>query len=295
MKNKPARVYLFGGLGNQIFQYYFGIFLSLTQKREVIFDESLVSVHGNNHGTRLSSLLNIKTTRTKPNLLNHILSLKFRILARVQRNLLKKPFLEFAKTFTSTEVGFVDIDFASSNANSYFGYFQSSRYFELAGGGEIFLDALRNSAIKYKDQFKNIKDSNSFGIHIRRGDYVGLSESYGILSTGYYVRALTKLGLNRNSVLYILSDDIDFAKTFLLNVLPEVKCFYIDDLEPLESLLLFSQCKRICISNSTFGYWAAMLGNPEAVTAPKKWFRNLPDPEGIIPENWYRIESEWEV
>lgn len=295
MRNKPARVYLFGGLGNQIFQYYFGIYLAITQNRDVIFDESLISVYGNNHGTKLSNFLNIRITKPSTKLQGQIQSLKFRILAKIQRNLQKKNFLNYAKTFVSIETGFVDIDFATSSANSYFGYFQSSKYFEKVGGRSIFHQNLVSlKQPDYSKKYKEIQNRNSVGIHIRRGDYVDLSQSYGILAIDYYEKALKDLGANRDSVLYVLSDDIDFAARFLSDLLPEAKRIYIDDLAPLESLLLFGQCQKICISNSTFGYWGALLGNPEVVVAPKKWFRNLPDPKEMLPENWHKIEPEWE-
>jgi hypothetical protein len=69
---------------------------------------------------------------------------------------------------------------------------------------------------------------------------------------------------------------------------------YVAETEPLESLLLLGECQKICISNSTFGYWAAMLGNAENVVAPAKWFRNLEDPRDLLHPNWISIPSSWQ-
>lgn len=55
-------------------------------------------------------------------------------------------------------------------------------------------------------------------------------------------------------------------------------------------LKLMSKCKHFILPNSTFGWWAAwMSDNPEKIIyAPKKWFIASNEPEGLIPNNWRR-------
>ena len=151
-----------------------------------------------------------------------------------------------------------------------------------------------SNRIEYENISRKIQTQGAVGIHIRRGDYLALYENFGILSIGYYEKALKALGMDGNSAICLASDDMEFAKSFLSNLFPEMERIYLEDFTPLESMMLLGQCKRICISNSTYGYWAAMLGNPEVVVAPKKWFRNLPDPLDLLPESWLLQESEWE-
>lgn len=56
-------------------------------------------------------------------------------------------------------------------------------------------------------------------------------------------------------------------------------------------LKLMSACKHFILPNSTFGWWAAwMSNNPNKIVyAPKKWFIAAPEPEGLIPNNWRRL------
>ena len=56
-------------------------------------------------------------------------------------------------------------------------------------------------------------------------------------------------------------------------------------------LKLMSACKHFIITNSTFGWWGAwMSNNPDKIVyAPKKWFTSSSEPEGLIPNEWRRI------
>lgn len=55
-------------------------------------------------------------------------------------------------------------------------------------------------------------------------------------------------------------------------------------------LKLMSACKHFILPNSTFGWWAAWMSNNDnkIIYAPKKWFASSTEPEGLIPSNWRR-------
>ena len=64
----------------------------------------------------------------------------------------------------------------------------------------------------------------------------------------------------------------------------------------IDSLAAMSLCSRHIIANSTFSWWGAFLTDGQSkVIAPDKWFRNGDDPYKLIPNNWTRIESKWEL
>ena len=65
--------------------------------------------------------------------------------------------------------------------------------------------------------------------------------------------------------------------------------------DPVESLMLMSKAAHIAISNSTFSWWAATFsGDDSTVYAPTKWFEQREDPKDLYPDNWVKIQSEWE-
>jgi hypothetical protein len=295
MKNKDTQVFLFGGLGNQLFQYYFGLYLVKSEGKSVTFDESISKKFGNNHGTTLSSFLNIESRGSKSNLQSAISSFALRILIKVQDKVKIEKLLRTIRLYVATEVGFSYVHKPNTPLKRYFGYFQTWRYFDSVGGKSIFHENLQGPrSDQYLKYSELISSRKTIGIHVRSGDYLTLSDSYGLLASSYYDKALACLGLDEETQILLVSDDIDLAEGLLSGIAPKSNWINLRDTGPLESILLLGQCEKICISNSTFGYWAAMLGKAETVIAPDKWFRNLDDPKDLIPDNWLLQASEWQ-
>jgi hypothetical protein len=294
MKDKKAQVYLYGGLGNQLFQYYFGLYLKKFEGKSIIFDGSITANFGKNHGTSLQNVLNIESRESKNFLQSKLISFVLRILIKLESKIRIKKLLQVVGIYIAPQVGYSYVHEPKGPIKKYFGYFQTWRYFDSVGGKSMFYEKLRGPrSVQYSKYFELIASKKTIGIHVRSGDYLTLSDSYGLLAPSYYDKALLSLGLEEETQIVLVSDDIDLAKGLLSEIATQSNWIYIQDLEPLESMLLLGQCQKICISNSTFGYWAAMLGNAETVIAPSKWFRNLEDPIDLIPKNWLVQSSEW--
>ena len=143
---------------------------------------------------------------------------------------------------------------------------------------------------KNKDLACFISNNNTWFVHVRRGDY--LSEKYKKLFDGccpisYYEQALSDVIAKEQEPKFIcFSDDIVWAK----DNLPKVFTKYIDwntgENSPID-MYLMSLCRGAIIANSTFSYWGACLGNKKTrVYYPKKWInssRGVPD---IFHEDW---------
>jgi hypothetical protein len=141
----------------------------------------------------------------------------------------------------------------------------------------------------------------TISVHIRRGDYMNSLDSFGVLSSKYYNSAI-EFTLENSSTSFsrvlVFSDDIAVAKQLFseLNISLPVQFAESPENYPEETLMLMSQSDAIIISNSTFSWWAAQLGNKSKfVVCPSKWFRGMLDPEDLIPPEWHQRESQWEI
>ncbi|MCV9927465.1 alpha-1,2-fucosyltransferase [Flavobacterium sp. LS1R49] len=168
------------------------------------------------------------------------------------------------------------------------GWFQSEKYFDIDSAKSYFQfksSLLTNLKIKYKDAFakKNIL------ISIRRGDFVDHPD-YFQLPIQYYIHALISNFPDwSKSSLIILSDDIEYCKyhfSFLENA------YFANQLSAIEQLALSSMCDDFIISNSTFSWWCAWLGEKvdSKVIRPLHYFteskRKVDNDQDYFPERW---------
>ena len=151
------------------------------------------------------------------------------------------------------------------------GWLQSEKNFEQIKIKEIF---------KFKKEFSKeliskhhqLFSRKTILISIRRGDFVN-NPYFFQTSFKYYLLAIFKNfpdWADRNLV--FTSDDIAYCKyhfSFLKNA------FFLNNLSAIEQMALASQFDDFVISNSTFSWWMARLGEKEnsKVIRPLKYFR----------------------
>lgn len=136
--------------------------------------------------------------------------------------------------------------------------------------------------------------NNSVSLHVRRGDYLNNPEIYGgICTEEYYGRAVARIREKTDDPLFIVfSDDTEWAKEKFGN---DTSFVFAQDLLPKDhpdwvEMMLMSRCRHNITANSSFSWWGAYLnGNEEKnVIAPKKWVNNVTAPD-ICPDDWIRI------
>jgi hypothetical protein len=184
---------------------------------------------------------------------------------------------------------------------SIFGYYQSSRYFaDVSGDVHRLFDPhpmIKNvTAAKYGVYLTEEGKANTVIVHIRRGDYMTASNTriHGILTPLYYRAAMKHFRdtLGPSTQFLLFSDDYNYCEAT-----------YKDDLgvtcinEPNEAVALhfMSQFRHYIISNSSFSWWAAYLGEPATtVIAPDRWFGpgGPQDYEDIYEPGWLRLTAE---
>lgn len=123
------------------------------------------------------------------------------------------------------------------------------------------------------------------GVQVRRGDYV-LHPRLNVTTPGYFLTALEWMRRKiEKPHFFVVSDDAHFChklmeKQFDVTVMPPQSA--IDGLRTLAS------CKAHVISNSTFGWWGAWLGESGPVIVPEHW-HHQPGSYG----NWNPVPGRW--
>jgi len=293
MKNKESfTVEIAGGLGNQLFMFYAGLFFQEHFQREVTFDISdfsrIEALHPGANIQTLGLLDNFRTTNRSV-FPSHLVE---STISRL-KHITKKNFQ--GEVFISDNVGYSNPNSISPSITKIKGYFQSWFYFDsLRDKPVLSLANLRNPSEWIIDKLETAKSERVLALHIRRGDYVlPANRTTGILSRQYYEKAIEQSS-DYDSIWVFTDSPRVVEKEFThLNVSFEIVTPPSNS-DPVESLLLMSAAQQIVISNSTFSWWSAMLAaNGTGVTAPSKWFELREDPFRLIPDTWVRVSSDW--
>ncbi len=288
---------LMGGLGNQLFQIFTTIALSIELKDKYMFPNNICG------GARTQTYWDT-------------------ILKELKRNIITAPLTSLRlPVYKESEFKYNKIPLSPNIVNKsggiiLYGYYQSYKYFEKE------YKRITNY-IKLDEQRKMVRDTYFvdaeylspkncvISLHFRMGDYINLQESHPILDTKYYIKSI---GLILNK-LKIKSDNVDRRVTILYfnekedsdDVLKKIelikneysfiefKCADSEsNLEDWQQILLMSCCQHNIIANSSFSWWGAYFNNnPQKIVCyPDKWFgENLKtnDVSDMCPNTWYKV------
>lgn len=286
-------VKLWGGLGNQLFQYAFALYLEKNLNEQVSFFTVDTGIKDRTLDLKkLIGDLNLLT----PNDLRKYFYLSgsgfeyrierkaVQILPWLNRQFFVEPDLRFIKNIPP-------------KASLFDGYWQSFKYVESIS--KFLEDHLHLTGILNvnDDTVLKIKKSNSVAVHLRRGDYLfsKQKEIYVQCSSEYYKNAFDIITKRTNNpVFFIFSDNIEQTAEFFdhsTNIVNVDSRGYSDP--PLRDLQLMSMCRHNIIANSTFSWWAAWLNsNPDKIViAPKKWYNGKLNEftDDLIPDKWIRV------
>lgn len=120
---------------------------------------------------------------------------------------------------------------------------------------------------------------NTLAVHVRRGDYANnpkVNSVFGTLPSEYFLNAFQMVSDSHEiEEVLVVSEDLEWCKNnlkFKFNT-----CFYESkSMKPLELLYLLTKAQHFILSNSSFSWWAAFLGEkPESsVFLPGKWSKS---------------------
>jgi len=266
----------YGRLGNQLFQYAALKSLSLRKNYQLVLP--------NNQYNRLTDF-NLRVHYAPVNVIpiHHIYNEKY---------------FHYDEEF-----------FNVKDNTSFEGYFQSEKYFkdidyvikrEFTLRDNLIVEQALNTILKIRNKHPNQKIT---GFHIRRGDNVPAQNNYATLDGAQFKvnkqdyhplleQKYIDYCLNefQNEIKLIFSDcqtDILWCKE---NLKAE-NMYFIGGNNDLFDFYMMQLCDNLCISNSSFSWWAAWLNknSNKRILAPNKWFgkeyanHNLKD---LFPQSW---------
>lgn len=284
-----------GGIGNQLFQYYAGLNLANETNSSVDLLLSGAKEHKSNH--RDSDIMKLKPLEV----MNVVSSTGDDFASFVRKMIFSLCVRSNKVSLLVASFGFITDPFLGERHRKFAGreyylkgYFQTYKNFDSCTPSQKKL-SLKNPSDWYMLLSEEIMSANAVGIHIRRGDYVDLADSFGLLGENYYKRALKLVaGCLENPKFYVFSDDINAAKRLLEEMVTENIIFVEPPSESnaVETLLLMSSCDGMILANSSFSYWGALLGDKKRIVVfPRPWSFSRKVTEPQAPPNWIECES----
>lgn len=282
-----------GGLGNQLFQYALGRYLSISKNTALQLDISSYKSDTLREYRLASFCINASAsdklpffaTDGKARHLNQFIQAVRGVFYRPFEIIREKSFAFDPQIFNCSDQAYVD------------GFWQSEKYF-LPIANTIREDLHLKTPIKgnLKNIAEQIQACNSVSIHVRRGDYVNnptTSAYHGVCSAQWYHNATNQiLQKVENPTFFVFSDDYEWAKKNLQFSSPAVYIKPSPDGEECIDMHVMSLCQHNIIANSSFSWWAAWLNrNPnKMVIAPQDWFVAGPkQTNDLIPPQWTRM------
>lgn len=185
------------------------------------------------------------------------------------------------------------------------GFFQEYKYGKYLKNAGISFS--RKAEYQVTEASSIISDKNSISIHIRGGDYnrADVFRDYGNICTeDYYNKAAAEICTAIEKPFFVVfTNDLEYASSILKktsikdfvfaeNLIQDEQSELRDD--PAFSMYLQTLCKANIIANSTFSWWGAFLNERQdkLVISPSKWHNKRPEViEKLVPDisGWRKL------
>jgi hypothetical protein len=271
---------IYGGLGNQMFQY--ALYLSKkNQGYNVVPDISLFRSDKNHlmhNGFELDKLFNLN-----PSVVFHS-----SLFSQYVIKIALKLNLSFLISKDNVFWGYQEKLKNSSKLHLH-GYWQSEKYFDDVAEQvrtEFVFKNIDQQNMAISQEMKDDSEYTSVSLHVRRGDYVNYNMK--LLGKQYYEQSIDYIKSKvERPRFYIFSDDMKAA----IDIVKMLDVAYIpisinSGADSYKDMFLMSQCKHNIIANSSFSWWGAWLNNnkDKIVVAPT-WGKDFNCEKWIIINN----------
>jgi hypothetical protein len=292
-----------GGLGNQLFCYASARRLALINEVDLVIDDVSGFTYDKKYKRSYAlDVFNINARKAKP-------SERFFPLGRIHRFIIKrwskyKP-LARQRYIYQEGVKFDPelLELRLQPGMTYFdGFGQSEQYF--ADVEEVIRADLKIAppSDEYNQKMaEKIKSSEAVALHVRWFDNSDF-ESHNNISIEYYSKAIQKILTSTNHPqFFIFSDNAEATKDKLESIMTGLDKTYVNhnksEAMAYADMWLMTLCKHFVVANSTFGWWAAWLGEEKGKTLVTVPAFKIPASnnitawgfEGLIPERWIML------
>lgn len=287
--------HLDGGLGNQMFQYAFGLQVARTHGTQLFLDLSSYQAKPA-HGYLLNRFA-IQAVEATNSLVDRF-PRKYLPVAHKQRALPDWLRWSSLRRVREKPFGFQSKYLATSDNSFLVGYWQSDKYFADTRSELIkHFQLVEKPSLRSQQVAAQMAACDSLAVHIRRGDYVSNSEAakiYVNLPLSYYEHSIDDFARQRKKVeVFVFSNDHAWCREQLRTTLP---IHFVDHNSPSqahEDLWLLTQAAGCVIANSTFSWWGAYLNQREnnQVYAPQHWFQpGTLDGSNLLCKSWQLMD-----
>jgi hypothetical protein len=289
-------VKIYGGLGNQMFQYAFSRALAVACGEEPFLDPSSAGLDDVHNGYELERVFGIEARLAPEPEVRRLADRPNSFFRRIRRKYFTKGSQVIDKKF-----GYQPELLSLAGDFYYEGYWQSEKYFVAIE------DEIRRAfafAARLDERNESLLGSLRrpvASVHVRRGDYLKYP-NLDICTPGYYRRAIAAAREDGSAASFlVLSDDIGYCREAL--GLDDSEAAFVDwnrGDRSWQDMAIMARCDAHIIANSSFSWWGAWLDpKPGArVIAPAVWNRREIDYRDnyysfsfgdIVPATWRRL------
>lgn len=295
---KKIVVRISDGLGNQLFEYALGKYLSDKLGCEMVFDKSHF-LTSKNRAFQLGNFVGPAKVRRWGKLKELLFLLLWAVKARMGQKFFRKvlPFLGMkwvpVKDPFRMQSDFDDDAVATWNGTIYI----SGCYGHIPHMPDrhVLREHLRPAGtLPVRNQWyvDAMRQCESVSVHVRRTDYLLAENNAPALGVSYQRRAMDVIRQKVAPRWFIFSDDIEWCRKEFVD-LEDAVFVSGNETQPWEDIRLMAACKHHIIANSSFSWWGAYLGDGGGITIyPRPWFKGLDMPASGVPSDWLAVSSE---
>ena len=282
-----------GGLGNQMYQYALGRYLSLKNNSSLVYEMS----YFDGKEARVFALDKFTTVGKPTN------KWWVKLYNRLPRG--RRIFGKLIPLITERGSWFHPEVKNMTQKDVYLsGYWSSPKYFseikDVLQQDFTCQVPLSENTRTWKKQIVEDK-LPTVSLHIRRGDYLQTAinrQIYKVMPLAYYQHCLHELAKKYGELsVYVFSNDLEWVREnmdFGNNLVHYVTGN--DEDHGYEDMILMWECEHHIIANSTFSWWGAYLSTGVGQTfCPKEWFNikgDAYDVRDLYPDDWIRVDID---
>lgn len=316
MRNRApkTRVYLTGGLGNQLFQ----VAAAMTRDAGLIGIESILGSPRTNqmglpdvYDFEFPTKLVLQQSNSSSSFVFFVKKVTGYVLRTglnpqgIEKTAAHKNLVSFTsslilsvyfrhpiRVIQATDNGFCVLP-ESKGQEILIGYFQSYKWADYSDVQEVLKSIeLKNPSDVLLDFLCHLEGKKSLMVHLRLGDYKN-ENGFGIPEKIYIEDSLkAQFSYMNYDVIALFSNEPTEAIEYI-PIEYRSKTIVVSEFDgrAAETLEAMRHMHGYVIANSSLSWWGAFLckhKNP-FVVAPRPWFKGNPEPTDIIPPNWERI------